>query len=243
MDIKEILKFVKNYKFFKGMLTKSEAEIEEIENPAEDYYTVKLKTKAGLTWNTGEHAIYKIPGKKLQGGNSRILSVASNPEEGFMLLGFRTGEKISEFKKTLISMKKGDKIIVNGPFGWFRIKDETSPIVMFASGVGVTPIRAFMKALEHNESRAVEVVYASRSFYLFGEELDEIVKNNRAMKVHKTVSSKQSQEEIARLAQIYGNAAYYYVSGSTAIIESTRELLNRNGIQAHRIIDDTMRGY
>lgn len=243
MDIKEILKFVKNYKFFKGMLIKSEAEIIAIENPAEDYYTVKLKTKAGLTWNTGEHAIYKIPGQKLQGSNSRILSVASNPDEGFMLLGFRTGEKISEYKKTLISMKKGDKIIVNGPFGWFRIKDETSPIVMFASGVGVTPIRAFMKALEHNESRPVEVVYASRSFYLFGEELEEIAKNNPVMNLHKTTSSKQSQGKLIELAQTYGNKAYYYVSGSTAVIESTRELLNKQGIQDQHIIDDTMRGY
>ena len=49
----------------KGVFKKSEATIELIENPFEDYYIIKLKTALGATWKPGEHGIYRLPEKKI----------------------------------------------------------------------------------------------------------------------------------------------------------------------------------
>lgn len=243
MTIKELWKFVKNAKYLKGMLHKSEAEIISVENPAEDYYIVKLKTEPGVTWAAGEHAMYQLPSKKVEGEDYRIFSIASIPEEGFMLLGTRTGKQASSFKQELISMQKGEKVAITGPFGWFRIRDNVSPLVLFASGVGITPIRSLLKQLENDTGRPVEIVYASSSYYLFEEEIQQIVQNNLIMKLHKTVTPEETQKKLDDLASIYGNAAYYYISGSPAVLESVRSLLLTKAIKNNHIIDDTLKGY
>ena len=243
MTIKELWKFVKNGKYLKGMFRKSEAEVISVENPAEDYYVVKLKTEPGVTWMPGEHAMYRLPSKNVEGVDYRIFSIASIPKEGFMLLGTRAGEQISSFKKELISMQQGEKVFITGPFGWFRIRDNVSPLVLFASGVGITPIRSLLKQLENDTGRPVEIVYASSSYYLFEEEIKEIVQNNLIMSLHKTVTAEETQEKMEQLAAIYGNAAYYYISGSPAVLESIRCLLQAKGIKNNHIIDDTLKGY
>ena len=228
---------------FKGLFKKSEATIELIENPFEDYYIIKLKTALGFTWNPGEHGIYKLPGKNIEGRKWRAFSIASIPEEGFMLLGIRTGKTTSNFKRELISMKKGDKVKITGPFGWFKLQDETSPLVLFASGVGVTPIRALLKSLEKNTNRAIEVVYASNNYYLFGEEIEAIAKKNPKIILHKTVTVDETKQKIEELATQYANSAYYYNSGSPSVLKSIKLQLKGKGIKGKRIIDDSFLGY
>ena len=109
------------------------------------HYTVKLKNDTGLTWVPGEHGIFTLPSKKIEGRKYRLFSIASIPEEGFILLGTRTGKEISSFKQALLTMKPNEKVALRGPFGWLKIQDETSPIVMFANGVGIALIRALLK--------------------------------------------------------------------------------------------------
>lgn len=243
MTLKELWKFIKNGRYLKGMLRKSEAEIISVENPAEDYYVVKLKIEPGFNWNPGEHAMFRLPAKNVEGVDYRIFSVASVPEEGYILLGMRIGKKISSFKKELLSMQKGEKVSITGPFGWFRIRDNVSPMVMFASGVGVTPIRSLLKYLANDKSRQIEIVYASNSYYLFGEEIEQIVQNNSRMTLYKTVTPEETQEKLAELASKYGDTAYYYISGAPGVLESIRNLLHTKGVENKRIIDDTLKGY
>lgn len=225
------------------MMKKSEAKIISIENPAEDYYVVKLKTEPGFSWTAGEHAMFSLPTKNVDGVDYRIFSMASIPEEGFLLLGTRTKSQISSFKKELLSMQPGEKVAITGPFGEFRIKDKVSPIVMFASGVGVTLIRSLLKYLENDTGRPVETVYASNSYYLFGEEIERIVQNNSSMTLYKTVTAQETQEKLAQLAAQYENDAYYYISGAPAVLESIRGMLNTKEIKDNRIIDDALMGY
>ena len=104
----------------------------------------------------------------------RPLSVASIPSENEVLLGTRTGKEASEFKKTLINLKKGETLKMRGPFGIFKFQDESSPVVLFASGVGITPIRAMLKSLSKSNSRPVHLVYVANGYHLFDDELLEL---------------------------------------------------------------------
>lgn len=243
MQFKEVLKFIVRIKHFKGLFKKSVATIDSIENPYEDYYVIKLATAPGFTWNPGEHGMFKLLDKQVEGTDYRLFSVASIPEEGYMLLGIRTGKEPSSYKRELISMKKGDKVSVSGPFGWFKLIDKTSPIVLFASGVGITPIRALLKELENDTNRPIEVVYASYKFYLFEDEIERIANKNPKIALHKTVTPEETQNKLAELASQYDNKAYYYSSGAPAVLESVKTLLNSKGIKDKRIIDDTLKGY
>lgn len=231
-----------DFKDVKGMVKQRELPIESIENPYGDYYIVKIKNDAGLTWVPGEHGIYTLPNKSIEGRKYRLFSVASIPEEGFLLIGTRTGKDISSFKKNLVNMQPGEKITIRGPFGWMKVKDETSPIVMFASGVGITPFRALLKQLEFDTKRPIEVVYSSSGYYLFGEEIENITQNNSMIHLHKMTSREETTAKLDELAAEYGDAAYYFNSGSPSVLKSVKKRYREKGISKKRIVSDTFFG-
>lgn len=108
------------------------ASVVSIENPHGDYYVIKLQPTKGLLWNAGEHVMLKLPDHEAVRKEYRILSIASIQQEGVLLFATRTGKETSAFKKVLLSLKPGDPVSMQGSFGWFRIRDEHSPIVLFA---------------------------------------------------------------------------------------------------------------
>lgn len=159
------------------------------------------------------------------------------------MFGTKTGKETSAFKKALLSLKPGDSVSVQGAFGWFRVRDEHSPIVLFAGGLGITPVRALVKELAHSQTRPIHIVHSSPDFYLFGDEIQDIVDNNPSMLLHKVSAREETQVRLAELAGQYGNQAYYYMSASPGVIDSVAELLRSKGVSGSRLIDDTMRGY
>jgi len=228
---------------FRGIFRTSELEVESVENPYGDYYTVKIRIPKGYSWIPGEHGIFKLPGKNIQGKKWRAFSVASNPKEGFMLIGTRTGREISSFKSALTGMKKGEKISVRGPFGWFKVMDNKTPIVMIAGGVGITPIRAVAKSLEMEKSRPVHIIYSSKDYYLFGDDFDEMATNNASFHVSKYGSSSETKAAVDKITSQFENGAFYYISGSQAFISSISDQLKSSGVSKKRIINDPFLGY
>lgn len=225
-----------------GLFRKSVATVDSVENPFDDYYVVRLIPAPGVTWIPGDHGAFRLSRKEVKGRHWRAFSVASIPEEGVMLIGTRTGPKPSPYKARLIHLEKGAPVTVNGPFGWFKIKDATSPVVLFASGVGITPIRALLLSLRNDTARTVEIVYASAGRYLFGEEIESIVRGNPKMTLYKTTDPESTRAQLSVLANKHGNHAYYFISAAPRVISSVRQYLKTNGIRGKRIVDDTFWG-
>lgn len=228
---------------FRGLFKTKELEVESIENPYGDYYTIKLKILSDYTWIPGEHGIFKLKGKNVVGKKWRAFSVASISEEGFLLLGIRTGERVSSFKSELLSMKKGEKVSVRGPFGWFKVMDQTSPIVMIAGGVGITPIRAIVKSIENETSRPVHILHTSREFHLFADEFKTISEQNSLVQLDTLNSSSELKSSLDLLLKKYGNAAYYYISGSQSFIKSMTKQITDEKVKKNKIINDPFIGY
>ncbi len=241
--LKTLWKFIKNARYLKGMMRKTVATVVSIANPNSDYYVIVLKPAEGFSWNAGEHVMLRLPDYEAVRKEYRFFSIASIQQDGVLLFGTRTGKETSLFKKALLSLKPGDPVSLQGPFGWFRVRDEHSPIVLFAGGVGITPVRALVKELAHSQARPVDIVYSSPNFYLFGDEIQAIVDNNPSMSLFKASASDETQQQLAKLADQHGNRAYYYMSASPGVIDSVAKLLRSRRISGSRLIDDTMRGY
>lgn len=227
---------------FFGLVRKSVASIELIDNPFEDYYTVKMKPAPGLTWKAGEHAIYSLPGKEIEGKSWRPFSVASASEEDFLMIGTRTGKEMSGFKRALLSLEPGDPVTVRGPFGWFKLRDESSPLVFVAGGVGITPFRAILKHLENDTTRKRTLIYTARDYHLFGEEVEELARENPAFDLHLLKSSKEAKALVEGLAEHYGREAHYFVSGAPKFIRSVRAQIHNHGVPGRQIVYDPFLG-
>lgn len=228
---------------FKGIFKKNTLTIESIENPFDDYFVITLNKPEELTWEAGEHGVFTLPGKKVSGQPFRTFSVSSIPEENKVIIATHANEPISNFKKQLFAMSQGDPVKMRGPFGWFKVKDQTSPIVMIATGIGITPIRAIMKNIETEESRPIHLVHSSPTEHLYRETFEEICKKNRDFHPNFTTNKEQTIEKYTALANIHGNDAYYYLSGKLKIIRATRKELKTLGIKGNRIINDPYIGY
>jgi ferredoxin-NADP reductase len=226
----------------KGLLNKSTLSAISVENPYEDYYQIKLSSEQ-KNWTPGEHAIFTMPGKEIKGKKFRAFSVASSPEEGFIMIGTRTGASISSYKQALTQLKPGDKVKMIGPFGWFKLQDEASPIVLIASGVGITPIRALLKQIETDKKREVTVIYSSKDYYLFGDEIEAISEKNDQINLIKTHSRQETQDSISHAVSKYKNEAFYFVSGAVPVIKSIKRNIKAEGISKQRIISDPFFGY
>lgn len=240
---------------FKGLLKKSIALVDSIENPYGDYYIIRMRFEQDLSWRPGDHGIFTIPSYTINGNRWRAFSVASVPYEGVLMIGTRTGKTPSSYKQHLINLKQNDVINVRGPFGWFPIKDDTTPIVFVADGVGITPVRASLKQIEHptevsrsrdsaeNENeREITLIYASSDYYLFGYEIQTIAENNPNIHLLLTNSSEEAQMMLKQYIKRFGNKAYYYVSGSPHMIRSIRKII-KSRVKRSRIITDPYYGY
>ena len=166
---------------FGGLLKKTELKFISAENVSGDYWVVKLEPAKGMTWIPGEHGIFTIPGKKLTGKKWRAFSVASTPREGNILLGTRTGAITSNFKNALFSLKPGEKVNVRGPFGWFKLQKGEKQIVMFATGVGITPIRALAFELKEHPEVNAELIQTGK-YHLFREEIEKLTEEVKNLK-------------------------------------------------------------
>jgi ferredoxin-NADP reductase len=228
---------------FKGIFKKSYLELASVENPHGDYYLVKLELNDKSKWIAGEHASFSLPNRKVTGKKWRAFSIASIDNEGYMLIGTRTGKEISSFKNNLIDMKPGERVNIRGPFGWFKIIDKQSPMILIASGVGITPIRSLLKEIQNETTREVNLIYASSDYYLFGEEIEIIAKNNPKINLIKTTNRKATQAKISEFAMQYENKAFYYISGSMPFINSTKKLLKEQNINKKQVINDPFLGY
>ena len=159
------------------------------------------------------------------------------------MIATRTGDQISTFKKELLSLKPGDEIQVRGPFGWFTVQDETSPIVLVAGGVGITPVRAVLKSLETYSNRPIDLVYSAKGYHLFEGDLRHIAETNDKVNLHIVSSSQETQDKVTQLAAIHGGKGLYYISGSTGFIKGIKHLLKGKGIASKRMINDPFLGY
>ena len=227
---------------FNGLFKKSFLKVVEINNPYEDYFTVKMSYPKEMTWIPGEHGIFSIPGANIEGKKWRGFSIASSPQEGFMLLGTRTGDTISSFKKEFLGLKKGDQIKIRGPFGWFKLQKKEKPVVFIAGGVGITPIRSVLTSMSDKEIKA-HVIYSSKDFYLFEKDIKQIVNANKNIMLYKISGKKETTEKITAIMDEYNNNAYYYISGSIDFIKSNKNNLVSSGIKSSNIITDPFFGY
>lgn len=117
-----------------------------------DAYSFVFQIPEDLDWIPGQHGIFRFMDKVVEGKDFRIFSFASIKEENIMLFTTRIVDEPSDFKKQLLTLKTGDVMTVDGAIGKFRIEDYSKTICIMAGGIGITPIRAFLKDLYNKDT-------------------------------------------------------------------------------------------
>jgi ferredoxin-NADP reductase len=111
-------------------------------------------------------------------------SIASAPEESGTRI--KLGIKVhGDFTKRAAQLMPDDVIGIQGPFGVYVLPEDGSPLVMFAGGIGITPLLCMIRSLvARGETRPVTLFYSNTVVedIAYFEELESIAKDHPWLK-------------------------------------------------------------
>jgi ferredoxin-NADP reductase len=233
--------------FFQDMLAvfkKRELPLIKNYKESEDVYTFLFKKEEDLTWKAGQHGLFTITHRKIKNA-TRPFSIASSPTENVVRITMKINDNPSEFKKAMLELKKGMIITMSGPVGPFHLKD-SSPTILIAGGIGITPFRSILKQIQSDGSlieKPIHLLYLdSNNPYLFKEELDEIA-NNTSLTVTYLDSKDSLPQEINKYVNLYKNDGKYFVAGPKLMVETVIGYLQSHNISKRNIKKDSFFGY
>lgn len=91
----------------------------------------------------------------------KAYSISSSPDEKSFSITVRS---LGEFSNRLCGMEAGDTFEASLPYGFFRPEREDSPLVLLASGIGITPFRSIIRtAAEKFPARRIALFHSVRT--------------------------------------------------------------------------------
>lgn len=190
-------------------------------------------------------------------GNIRSLSIASAPEEDYLL--FATRMRDTAFKRFLGTAPTDAEVNMEGPMGSFTLHNNSSkPAVFLAGGIGITPFSSIVRhAAKARLPHRLYLFYSNRrpEDAAFMEVLSGLEKQNPNYKFIPSMSEMNkstqpwngetgfiNQEMLARhLGALQG--PIYYIAGPPAMVAAMRQMLSSAGVDEDDIRTEEFAGY
>lgn len=231
--------------FLKEYFNKNVARVQSVENPKERYYIINMTIPEKMQWNAGDYALFSFYDRT----SSHFLKfhsfyIGSIPKENRLMIGMKTKNPPHLFEEKVLAVQKEDRVKIKGPFGSSIIEDTRNrPLILMTNGINITPIRALLKNLESDFSRPIALIYTSRDYHLFREELDKIAAKNTTIQIFYVFDRSESSSVLEQLVQKYGNNAFYCIYGSDKTINHTKKTLKQLTIHKKQVIINHLNHY
>lgn len=189
-----------------------------------------------------------------EGGIEYSMSLACSPTKDYLEFGARRSD--SAWKRAFTSLRPGDEVEIDGPYGRF-VLDDHRPAVLVAGGIGITPLKGMMEyATDKNLPVQMVLVYSNRtpSEIAYRDELESLAVQNRGIRIHHTITRPQSGEawsgptgridpDLLRAASSGLTEPKYYVCGKPGMVEGVFEHLQALGVPPGRVLAEEFWGY
>lgn len=181
-------------------------------------------------------------------GNRRYLSLANSPTESEVRLGIKFADRSSSFKKNLLLLRPGEKIVASQLIGDFTLpKNTNTKLAFIAGGIGITPFRSMIKYLiDANEKRDIVVLYTASQGdqFIYRETLEEAkaVLGAKIIYVNTSLDGHVSIDKLANEIPDYKERTFF-LSGSHGVVSTFENLLRNLKVQRRRIITDYFPGF
>jgi len=213
----------------------------------DDVVTFVFEPSEAVTWVAGQFLKYSLPHDHPDDrGNSRWFTIAAPPYEGKPRITTRlSAARSSSFKTALNHLPVGATIEATRPSGDFVADDPSRPMVFIAGGIGITPYRAILLQLDHdNVDMRVRLLYANRNENVaFKDELDAIAVRRPGFAVSYFTDPKHIElTDITQAGAAFTNPLYY-LSGPEPMVEQYKDKLVGAGIAEENVRTDYFHGY
>lgn len=186
--------------------------------------------KGDIRFKAGQYLVLSFPNEK----EAREYSVYSGENASTIEILLKTLPEGS-FSMRLGDLNVGDPLLIDGPFGFFVMKEnevETKPHVFIASGTGVSPFRSYIQTypglnyrLLHGIRKLDDRIEPEN---YSGEKLIYCISREASPYFNGRVTDYLKQQPLDKLA-------IYHLCGNSAMISDVTDLLEANGILPENI--------
>lgn len=190
-------------------------------------------------------------------GDMRTFSLASAPSQSELMIATRMRD--TAFKRCLKTLPDGAPLEVDGPYGEFTLRGDTSrPVAMLAGGIGITPFLSMLRhAAREPHGRRLYLFYANRrpEDAAFLDELRELERANPNIRMIATMAEMATSTrpwsgetgfvDEAMIRKALGDLVrpIYYVAGPPGMVAAMTQLLTRAGVAKDAVIAEEFAGY
>lgn len=217
-------------------------EVISVKWESDDVFTVSIRTKKALNFRAGQFCFLRLSGHKLYARHPFTISSAPQDND----LSF-TVKNTGRFTAVLSSLKEGDKINIDGPFGRFVERAGREELVFIAGGVGITPFHSLIRdLLKKNSKVKIVLIYCVKKEkdLVFRTEFDAL-KSNRFNSTY--VLSREDNncqgvchgllsEEIVKTSLSGMKAPLFYICGPVPLKQKAQEIIKSLGFSKKDII-------
>ena len=186
--------------------------------------------------------------------DTRPMSIATSPTRPNLEYAVRLSD--SSYKRAFGSLKSGDSVAVQGPFGDF-VLNEKRPAVLIAGGIGITPLKGMAEyAADKKLQTPVRLLYSNRTRdeIAYSSELEELEQSNPKFIVFHTLTGENVSKDWEGLRGRI-NAEYllkasegleqpnYYLCGTPGLVSACFDLLHHMGVSEEDVNYEVFRGY
>ena len=228
------------------------AEIIETKQLTASTHLIRVVKPEGFSFQASQSAALMIESD--YGPQRHAMSIASSPSRDY--LEWATRRSDSDFKKTFLSLQKGDHITLIGPKGDFLLEADKDA-VFIAGGIGITPFRSMIDYItDEGLKTPVMLLYGNHSVddIPFKQQFDELSGANPALEISYVISNPPPtpmwdyrvghiDEDLLREVAVARSDAIYYVAGPPNMVTSILQTLAVIGIPSERTRHELFRGY
>lgn len=223
--------------------------LKEKKQIAHDSYSFKMTVPEGYSWKAGQHVMWRIPGYEVDEGDrdTRVFTIASAPEDGFLMFATKIGDLHTSFKDILLKkIEPGDTIQVAEPLGTFGFNPEKEKSLIIVGGIGITPIRSIMRHEldSHKNGHKIHMLFSEAGGdHPFGDFFREADAKLEDFSVEFVTEVDVFTGKTAEYAKANGNEAEYLIAGSPGMNAAFTKQLQELGIKDSNIVKDEFFGY
>lgn len=213
--------------------------IKQVKKVNKDAFSIIFEKPKDFHFYPGQYLDYELEVND-PNGNTRAFTISASPTEDFLMLSTKYGQ--TPFKNVLVNLKPGMEIKTSHPAGTF-ILDESTPAVLIAGGIGITPFRSMIKyCVDQKINTKITLIYSnSDENFLFKRELDDWKKSLPNLTIIYHNSNKN--DRLTYLPSTIHYLPVYYLAGPHSFVNNMAKMLIENGIDETNIRYDRFDGY
>lgn len=231
---------------------KFETRISDIITRTYNVKSYRFPRPCAFTYKSGQFMFVQIKSGKQK--FTKHFTISSSPTE-IDFLEFTKKLTDHPFSIALARSRIEDWAIIDGPYGDFTIEGTPERVGMLSGGIGITPLRSICKYGTDTKSETkITLIYGNHTEedIVFREELEDMLQNNRNMKVVFTLSEASqtwkgytgriNAEMIRKEIPDY-EKTLFYTCGPPAMVDIIMNLLKELHIPTTQIKKENFPGY